>query len=180
MVQRNNDSAAVVWNIYPDRTNSFLVTPLVEDRMHPDPKLKLPGGRGEGNEVGSQTASRENEEEVGIYIPVDTLRHPRWELVCPKQFEHGKKTYANPSKNHDFYPYYMIFEEYQPTLERGEEGEYVEVHPLNHILKPHHLLRERMLRIHVVMMEENFVFKIAEELKKTFPEFFTKELGEVI
>lgn len=180
MVQKNNGSAAVVWNIYPDKTNSFLVTPLVEDRMHPDPKLKLPGGRGEGTEMGPQTASRENLEEVGINIPTDTLRHPKWELVYPEQFKHGKKTYTDPRKNHDFYAYYMLFEENQVTLDRGEEGEYVEVHPLNHILNPYHPLRERMLGIHVVIMEDNFVFKIAEELKKTFPEFFTKELGEVI
>ena len=177
MIQ-SNGSAAIVWNIYPDETNSFLVSPLVLDQEHPDPKLKLPGGRGEGNEIGPQTASRENEEEVGIHIPASILKHPKCELVYPKQFRHGRKTYDNPSKNHDFYAYYMIFKEYQPTLERGEEGEYVEVHSLNHILSLYHPLRERMLGIHVQIMAENFVFKIAKELKEIFPEFFTKNLLE--
>lgn len=176
---RSNGSAAIVWNIYPDPTNSYLVTPLVEDRQHPDPKLKLPGGRGEGLEMGPETASRENLEEVGIDIPVDTLSHLKWELVYPEEFRHGKKIYPDSRKNHDFYAYYMLFEENQVTLDRGEEGEYVEVHPLNHILNPRHPLRSRLLEIHAEIMEENFVFKIAGELKKSFPLFFTKELRDV-
>lgn len=175
--------AAIVWNIYPDETNTRLITPLVLDPTRSSAVLKLPGGRAQGQETPQQTASRENLEEVGIVIPRITMRsrevfaitHPKWELEYPRKFKSGKKTYSNPSKNHDFYAFYYIFDEYQPTRERGaEDDEFVEVHPLNHILDPNHPIQNRLLKTHARIMQDNFVFKVADELKKRFsPEFFT-------
>jgi 8-oxo-dGTP pyrophosphatase MutT (NUDIX family) len=178
-----DNHAAIVWNIYPNKTGFRLVTPLVIDYSRERAMLKLPGGRAHERETAQQTAVRENFEEVGIAIPsitidsreVSEIARPKWELEYPRTFESGKKIYDNPSRNHEFYAFYYIFDEYQSTRERGAEGgEFVEVHTLNDILNPYHPLQNRILKTHLLIMVDNFVFKVADELKKRFPpEFFT-------
>jgi len=123
---RSNGYASIVIVLTPD-AEGLLGAPIVRDPAHSNPLWKFPGGKGEGDETGAQTASRELEEETGIAVSTSVFKTKN--IIGSEEKKeraiHAQDGTFVKTESHFFYPYYVLLAEMPKLKDVGDEGEKV-------------------------------------------------------
>ena len=166
MAKRSNGHASVVIVLMPDG-DGLLGIPIVRDPTHSKPLWKFPGGKGDENETGAETASRELEEETGIDVPASSFQTKN--LIgsekSKKRAVHTPDGTFVETEYHLFYPYYILLPEFRELKEKGDEGEAVFFAHIQDIL----LSKEKFLADHYHLLIE-FLEIRAVEMRNFFSE----------